>query len=255
MKHYLILPKRSLLCDNPKKNRGFTLLELLIAITLTSVIVVILSMGLRTGLRAWEKGKEQNAGLVVRTAFEGMLGRQLRALPANSPQSGISMNLFAGDRFFLSFVTTYVSQGYMTGGFLQVIYSYDPDEKRFYYCQRLVTRQEQLQETMTESIGDSDMDELEELGWEINELDGIPPVQFAYLEGQANNASAGDNRLAVTPDEWPDIWEQNTAPRAVAILWLDEDNDDTVQAMSIFYTNPFDYGDTGHKGIDRGSKN
>lgn len=37
---------------------GFTLLELLISLTITAVIVTIVFGGLRVGLRAWEKGEE-----------------------------------------------------------------------------------------------------------------------------------------------------------------------------------------------------
>lgn len=235
-----------------KNDSGFTLLELLIAITLTSVIIVILSFGLRIGIRAWERGKEQNTGLVMKTAFEGMLGRQLRALATSSMAQGqaMSLNAFLGDSYQLMFVTTYISQGYMTGGFLQVIYSYDPDAKRFYYCQRLLTRPEQLQETLPQAIAELDADKLEELGWEINELDGIPPVQFTYLEGQSHPLGlTNDNtKSAIMPDEWAEKWEQNTAPRAVALLWLDEKDEEKATSFSIFYTNPFDYGDAGHWG-------
>jgi len=39
-------------------SRGFTLLELLIALTITAVIVVIIFGALRIGIRAWEKGEK-----------------------------------------------------------------------------------------------------------------------------------------------------------------------------------------------------
>jgi general secretion pathway protein J len=39
-------------------NRGFTLLELLIALTIVSLIVVIIFGALRIGIRAWEKGEK-----------------------------------------------------------------------------------------------------------------------------------------------------------------------------------------------------
>ncbi|HEX7533874.1 MAG TPA: prepilin-type N-terminal cleavage/methylation domain-containing protein [Syntrophales bacterium] len=38
-------------------NRGFTLLELLIALTITAMIVAIIFGALRIGIRAWEKGE------------------------------------------------------------------------------------------------------------------------------------------------------------------------------------------------------
>lgn len=39
-------------------NRGFTLLELLIALTITAMIVAIIFGALRIGIRAWEKGEK-----------------------------------------------------------------------------------------------------------------------------------------------------------------------------------------------------
>ncbi|HNT58060.1 MAG TPA: prepilin-type N-terminal cleavage/methylation domain-containing protein, partial [Syntrophales bacterium] len=42
--------------ENPG-NRGFTLLELLISLTLLSVIAVLVFGALRLGVRAWEKGE------------------------------------------------------------------------------------------------------------------------------------------------------------------------------------------------------
>jgi prepilin-type N-terminal cleavage/methylation domain-containing protein len=63
-----------------KFSSGFTLLELLISVSLIAVLVLILSMSVRTGLRAYSRGKEINEGLMVVSAIEGLLGRQLRAV-------------------------------------------------------------------------------------------------------------------------------------------------------------------------------
>jgi prepilin-type N-terminal cleavage/methylation domain-containing protein len=40
-----------------KSSSGFTLLELLISVSLIAVLVLILSMSVRTGLRAYSRGK------------------------------------------------------------------------------------------------------------------------------------------------------------------------------------------------------
>ncbi len=43
--------------SNGKSSRGFTLLELMIALTIVAMIVVIIFGALRIGIRAWEKGE------------------------------------------------------------------------------------------------------------------------------------------------------------------------------------------------------
>lgn len=45
------------------RTRGFTLLELLLALGIVAVLVVIVSGGLRIGLTAWQRGEERTAKL------------------------------------------------------------------------------------------------------------------------------------------------------------------------------------------------
>ena len=45
------------------RTRGFTLLELLLALGIVAVLVVIVSGGVRIGLTAWQRGEERTAKL------------------------------------------------------------------------------------------------------------------------------------------------------------------------------------------------
>ena len=47
----------------PMHRRGFTLLELLLALSIVAALMVILSGGFRIGLAAWQRGEERTARL------------------------------------------------------------------------------------------------------------------------------------------------------------------------------------------------
>jgi prepilin-type N-terminal cleavage/methylation domain-containing protein len=88
--------------------KGFTLLELLLALGIVAVLLVIVSGGLRVGLAAWQRGEERTAKLDRARSLVVLLGRALggaypyRAMPATVQESRI---LFDGRPDRLTFVT------------------------------------------------------------------------------------------------------------------------------------------------------
>lgn len=74
------MPNRSTL-SRPRE-RGFTLLELLVSLTLMALVAVVLSGGLRFGASVWRAGDAQADRLSEMQAIQGFLRRQLgRAEP------------------------------------------------------------------------------------------------------------------------------------------------------------------------------
>lgn len=93
-----------------KGTRGFTFVELLIALLLLGLMSVALVGGLRFGTRAWEAGtrQAQTAGKVERV--QNLLRRQLTqplAAPAGNAEVG---SAFAGDPQSLVFVAPWLAQ-------------------------------------------------------------------------------------------------------------------------------------------------
>jgi len=88
-----------------RATQGFTLVELLIALVLVSVIMLLLFSGLRLGTRAWDavdRVTEQTAALRIARGFvERTLG-QLR--PARVLFDGEQVSVFAGSEQGLEFV-------------------------------------------------------------------------------------------------------------------------------------------------------
>ena len=104
----------------PADQSGFTLLELLVALSLVGLLSVLMLGGLRFGVRAWEKGSvsaEQSTTLTIAQRF---VRRQVaEALPLVDPGNTRDRNiLFMGGRTALRMVTGRLADAYRGGPFL-----------------------------------------------------------------------------------------------------------------------------------------
>lgn len=88
--------------------RGFTLLEVLLALSIVAVLMVIVSGGLRIGLTAWQRGEERAAKLdrdrSLLVLLEGALAGAFpyRVTPGDAEESRL---LFDGQSDHLTFAT------------------------------------------------------------------------------------------------------------------------------------------------------
>jgi general secretion pathway protein J len=75
---------------------GFTLVELLVAITLLALLSVVLFGGLRFGARAWESGGDSMERTGEIEAVQELLRRTLVEAVAPEPNDELSQTVFAG---------------------------------------------------------------------------------------------------------------------------------------------------------------
>jgi prepilin-type N-terminal cleavage/methylation domain-containing protein len=213
------------------ESSGFTLLELLISVTLIAVLVLILSMAVRTGLRAYSRGEKINEHLIVVSAIEGLLGRQLRAVVGDGSDLN-NFSEFHGKENEISFVTTHVPLGSQAGGLFKVVYRFDEKRKKLIYAQKVITRPEDLKEALSDNIDPDDKEGLTEQGWGVSIVNGIDSLAFTY-QSQLSDESA--------PEDWQDSWNQKgKIPEAVAMgLAFPDDGEEPATTWRIFYTNPF----------------
>ena len=214
-----------------KSSSGFTLLELLISISLIAVLVLILSMSIRTGLRAYSRGKEINERLIVVSAIEGLLGRQLRAVVREDRSDLKDFSEFHGEENEISFVTTHVPLGSRAGGLFKVGCRFDERGKKLTYAQKVITRPEDLKGSLPDSIDLEDKEELMEQGWGLSIVNGIDSLTFTY-QSELMDKSA--------PEDWQDDWNQKgKVPEAVAMgLAFSDDGEEPATTWRIFYTSP-----------------
>lgn len=85
---------------------GFTLLEILIAISLVSLIMLVLFSSLRTAAKTWEAGEQQTEQVTDMRVVLDFLRRQLRqAQVVYRSEEGEIRAVFEGDERSLRFVT------------------------------------------------------------------------------------------------------------------------------------------------------
>jgi prepilin-type N-terminal cleavage/methylation domain-containing protein len=213
-----------------KSSSGFTLLELLISVTLIAVLVLILSMAVRTGLRAYSRGEKINERLIVVSAIEGLLGRQLRAVVADGSNLK-NFSEFHGEENEISFVTTHVPFGSQAGGLFKVVYRFDERGKKLIYAQKVITRPEDLKGTLPDSIDPEDKEDLMEQGWGVSIVNRIDSLAFTYQSTLPDESA---------PEDWQDDWNQKgKVPEAVAMgLAFSDDGEEPATTWRIFYTDP-----------------
>ncbi len=90
------------------KERGFTLLELLLALTIGAALVLILLGALRVGFAAWHQGEERaEVHQHLRSLSELLAGSVAATFPYHQspPEGGTARVQFMGEEGRLSFVT------------------------------------------------------------------------------------------------------------------------------------------------------
>lgn len=106
--------------------RGFTLLEALLALTILSVIIVIVLSALRLGIRSWEKGEvvveDSNSIRFLHSKFAKDIGS---IYPYFEKNAEIKRHIFIGNSDTLGFITAASDGrfGMPHGGLIWVYYS------------------------------------------------------------------------------------------------------------------------------------
>ncbi|RJQ50338.1 MAG: prepilin-type N-terminal cleavage/methylation domain-containing protein [Nitrospiraceae bacterium] len=107
-----------------KLKDGFTLLEVVISITILSLITLIIGSAFRLGIQAWEKGEKETGETQRLRVLSSLLSQQVAsAFPYKMKvDDDEPVVLFKGEEDSLLFVTTVTDSFY--GGFKWVKYSY-----------------------------------------------------------------------------------------------------------------------------------
>jgi prepilin-type N-terminal cleavage/methylation domain-containing protein len=188
-------------------NRGFTLLELLVAMVLVSAVTLIVGVALKLGIGAWERGVKEGETAQLCAAIPSLLGKQIRSLVKVDPfQAGGKRALpFCGQAHDLSFFTSYAPQGSSLQGLLRVTYVFDEDEKTLSIYEQVVTRKEDLKE-------------------ELNPLSDVWNKSFDPVS-LAPNVVAFDLRYTANknPDpkeesQWKEQWDCRSTTRPAGVM-------------------------------------
>ena len=153
--------------------RGFTLLELLLAMAITAVIIVIVFGAFRVGIRAWEKG-EQNVEKQQRIrVVTQLMTHQLSSLfPSGTMKKTTQMAAFEGSESQVSFFSTFAlhPDNRQSVVFSQFIVESDVDGANLFLIEKKVSQAGTIVDL--EALDDADR---------VAMLSGLTALRFQYL--------------------------------------------------------------------------
>ncbi len=198
------------------RQRGFTLLEILIAMTLLGLLMAMLFGGLRLGTRAWEASDARSAELARLEAVQGFIRRALTGaypLLATSTDDAKRRIAFTGGAQAVAF-TALMPAHFGVGGFYTITLTVEDgvDGARLVFRRRLYRSGDE--EAPPPPPAAADDEEKEKIL-----LDGFSKAEFSYF-GAADKDE--------TPS-WRDEWqEQKSLPDLVRLRVTFADNDNRV---------------------------
>lgn len=175
------------------RHAGFTLLELLIAMTLLGMILVLLFGGLRLAVRSWDTSQKQVDSLNSVRSLEGFLRRELSVtypyIWKNVPGRQVA---FLGERNKVSFVAQLPTR--VGGGGLYLISVALEQQAN---SQRIVWKHLPLNSQMSDF---SALAQTPEMVLAASELSNVEEIWLSYL-GQESEGAA---------PRWADRWQSST---------------------------------------------
>ena len=132
------------------KENGFTLLELLVAMLMVSMVTLIISVAFRLGLNAWDRAQREGDSFQARTVIPSIMQKQLNAIVREKKfvagQAPVKLP-FAGNEGSLSFFTTYTTMSGSRHGLLRITYLYKEENSALLLYQQLILTARDLGET------------------------------------------------------------------------------------------------------------
>lgn len=169
---------------------GFTLLELLISITLLGFILVLLFGGLRLGMRSWDAVQQRVDNLNSVRSVENFLRREMEAISPYRWKGAPGQSLaFLGQRDKMSFVAQLPGR-IGVGGLYLVSLELEQNSKG----RRLLWRYVPVTNQMADF---SPLEQAPELVLAGTELNTVEDIWFTYLGPDGQNGSL----------RWQDRWE------------------------------------------------
>ncbi|MBK6570794.1 prepilin-type N-terminal cleavage/methylation domain-containing protein [Candidatus Aalborgicola defluviihabitans] len=180
-------------CRRRQSHAGFTLLELLISITLLGFILVLLFGGLRLGIRSWDTVQQRVDNLNTVRAVESFLRREMEmTYPYRWKGTPEQRMAFLGERNKVSFVAQLPSR-IGTGG----LYLASLELERSSKGRRLVWRYMPV----TGQLHDfSVLDQAQEMVLAGTELGTVDDIWLSYLGPEGEKGQL----------RWADRWESTT---------------------------------------------
>ncbi len=157
-------------------DHGFTLLEILLAMTIMSIITLIVGSVFRLGVNAWEKGEVETGETQKLRVLSGIISQQIKsAYPYRMMIDNKKMIIFEGEPNSLTFVTALAGSSFY--GFKWVRYRYE--DGVLYYNEGLLPDKEMhLKISDDEEVFDPDIGGVTFSYFSTEEDEWVDSVEF-----------------------------------------------------------------------------
>ena len=219
------------------RQSGFTLLELVITITILSLILLVIAGALRLGSDAWERGEEKAERYQKSRAAFSLLSQQLKsAYPYKIKATKAEPDFFAfqGASDSLRFVSSFSMKSRRPEGLVFVTYRIEEGKssgKVLKVCEQRVLNKNFTEETPK----DDDF---------LSFMEGLSDIKFEYYKESEDEE---------TPGEWVGSWdgkEETELPRQIRVnlTWKEKKGESEIVLPAIVSIPAHLYDDKGMAG-------
>jgi general secretion pathway protein J len=182
------------------KTTGFTLLEVIIALTILGFILLIIFGAFRLGLSAWERGESTRGEYQRMRAVTQMISHQIKSIVPYKVKTSKAEGdylAFEGKASSLRFVSAFPIKARQPEGFVYGIYKFREEGGSLILYEQRVLNKDLFEETPKEESG-------------VTLLEGISKLRFEYYrEGDPEK-----NRTEGWVEEW-NAKEEKELPKAL----------------------------------------
>jgi general secretion pathway protein J len=183
---------------------GFTLLEMVVTLTILGFILLIIFGAFRLGISAWEKGESSREEYQKVRAVSQLVSRQLKSIvpyKIKTEKAEGDYLAFEGSARSLKFVSALSMRAKQPEGFVYAIYEFkdggSEGGRLVVYEQRVLIRKNFFEERPNEESG-------------VPLIEGISDIRFEYYQEE----DSLKNREEGWVEEW-DAKEEKDLPRAI----------------------------------------
>jgi prepilin-type N-terminal cleavage/methylation domain-containing protein len=203
--------------------KGFTLLEILVALILVSMVALTVALAFKVGVGAWERGVKEGEDPQVRMIIPLLIQRQTTAAVRTNVFNGAVLSLpFCGSQGSFSFFTSYAPEGSPRQGLMRVSYVFNEEEQKLFIYEQTITRRDDVKD---------EYNPVSE-GWDdkvtpISETEGITVFELRYaaaVEEGLKNEPEWKETWDCEDTQWPEMiqvrFQAGQGPRAHAGVWI-----------------------------------
>ena len=184
---------------------AFTLLEVMVTLTILGFILLMIFGVFRLGLSAWEKGESSKEEYQRMRISSQLVSQQIKSIipyKIKSQKAEGDYLAFEGKARSLKFVSTLSLKGYRPSGFVYAFYEFQEDGEK---GGRLILYEQRV-------LNKNFMDEAPPQDAALPLFEGLAEVRFEYYQEE----DPEKNRSGAWVDQW-DAKEEKELPKALRI--------------------------------------